>query len=39
MGNSEMIKVLETEYDKTIEKLDKIIALLKELKEENETKK
>ena len=39
MGNSEMIKVLETEVAKTIEKLDKIQALLEALKEEDETKK
>ncbi len=36
MGNTEMIKVLETEVAKTLEKLDKILALLEALKEEQE---
>jgi hypothetical protein len=34
MGNTEMIKVLETEVAKTLEKLDKIQALLEALKQE-----
>lgn len=37
MGNSEMIKVLETEVAKTLEKLDKILALLEALKEQEKS--
>jgi uncharacterized protein YacL (UPF0231 family) len=37
MGNTEMIKVLETEVAKTLEKLDKILALLEALKEQEES--
>jgi hypothetical protein len=38
MGSPEMIKVLETEVAKTLEKLDKIQALLEALKEEEKEK-
>ncbi len=37
MGNTEMIKVLETEVAKTLEKLDKIQALLEALKEQEKS--
>jgi hypothetical protein len=37
MGNTEMIKVLETEVAKTLEKLDKILALLEALKEQEKS--
>lgn len=37
MGNIEMIKVLETEVAKTLEKLDKIQALLEALKEQEKS--
>jgi uncharacterized protein YacL (UPF0231 family) len=37
MGNTEMIKVLETEVAKTLEKLDKILVLLEALKEQEKS--